>query len=132
MSDWSSYVCSADLDESEVRARVERYWRPYHEALQGELARIRAGHGRAVLWEGHSIRGELPFLFDGRLPDMNLGTANGASCSPALQSRLEQVLASQDDYGFVATGRFRSEEHTSELQSLMRTSYAAFCLKKKT
>src|SRR3546814_962804 len=44
---------------------------------------------------------------DGRLPDMNLGTANGASCSPALQSRLEQVLASQDDYGFVANGRFK-------------------------
>src|SRR3546814_2359346 len=28
-------------------------------------------------------------------------------------------------------GRFRSEEHTSELQSLMRISYAVFCLKKK-
>src|SRR3546814_2688081 len=119
------YLKGGEPDESEVRARVERYWRPYHEALQGELARIRAGHGRAVLWEGHSIRGELPFLFDGRLPDMNLGTASGASCSPALQSRLEQVLASQDDYGF------RSEEHTSELQSLMRISYAVFCLKKK-
>ena len=94
-------------DEAEVRARVERYWRPYHQALGEELARIRAEHGRAVLWEGHSIKGELPFLFDGRLPDFNLGTASGASCSPALQARLEQVLSSQDDYSFVRNGRFK-------------------------
>ena|SRR5690606_14414664 len=101
------YLKGGEPDEAEVRARVERYWRPYHEALQGELARIRAGHGRVVLWEGHSIRGELPFLFDGRLPDLNLGTAGGTSCTPALQARLEQVLASQDDYDFVANGRFK-------------------------
>ena len=91
----------------EIAARVEAYWRPYHEALRAELDRIRARHGRAVLWEGHSIRGELPFLFEGRLPDMNLGTAGGASCSPALQRRLEAVLAGQDRYEFVVNGRFK-------------------------
>jgi N-formylglutamate deformylase len=101
------YLKGGEPDEAEVRARVDRYWRPYHEALQGELARIRAEHGRAVLWEGHSIRGELPFLFEGRLPDLNLGTAGGTSCAPALQARLERVLASQDDYDFVANGRFK-------------------------
>jgi len=92
---------------AEVAARVDAYWRPYHEALRAELDRIRDRHGRAVLWEGHSIRGELPFLFEGRLPDLNLGTAAGASCSPALQSRLEAVLAAQDDYDWVANGRFK-------------------------
>ena len=91
----------------EIQARVDRFWRPYHEALRAELDRLKQQHGRVVLWEGHSIRGELPFLFEGRLPDMNLGTANGESCSPALQSRLEQVLAAQDDYDFVANGRFK-------------------------
>ncbi|MEP6634373.1 MAG: N-formylglutamate deformylase [Luteimonas sp.] len=94
-------------DEAEIRARVERYWRPYHAALRGELDRLHALHGRALLWEGHSIKGELPFLFEGRLPDFNLGTANGKSCSPALQSRLEAVLAAQDRYDFVANGRFK-------------------------
>ena len=94
-------------DAAEVAARVERYWRPYHDALRGELARLRAAHGRVVLWEGHSIRGELPFLFEGRLPDLNLGTAGGASCSPALQARLEAVLSAQDRYGWVANGRFK-------------------------
>ena len=94
-------------EEAEVRLRVERYWRPYHDALRGELDRLHAVHGRAVLWEGHSIKGELPFLFEGRLPDLNLGTANGASCSPQLQSRLEGVLAAQDEYDFIANGRFK-------------------------
>jgi N-formylglutamate deformylase len=94
-------------DAREIAARVERYWRPYHDALAGELARLRAAHGRVVLWEGHSIRGEVPFLFDGRLPDLNLGTAAGASCSPALQARLEAVLAAQSRYDWVANGRFK-------------------------
>ncbi len=91
----------------EVAERVERYWRPYHDTLAAELDRIRGEHGRAVLWEGHSIRGELPFLFEGRLPDLNLGTAAGRSCLPQLQARLENVLAAQADYDWVANGRFK-------------------------
>jgi len=91
----------------EIRQRVERYWRPYHDALRGELDRLRSEHGRVLLWEGHSIKGELPFLFDGRLPDLNLGTANGASCSPALQSRIESTLAAQGDYDYIVNGRFK-------------------------
>ncbi len=94
-------------DAAEIARRVETYWRPYHQALQDELKRIRDLHGRAVLWEGHSIRGELPFLFEGRLPDFNLGTAAGASCRPELQLRLETVLAAQSDYSHVVNGRFK-------------------------
>ena len=101
------YLEGQGPDAAEVAARVDTYWRPYHQSLQSELARIREQHGRAVLWEGHSIRGVVPFLFEGRLPDLNLGTAAGASCSPVLQSRLEAVLASQDDYDWVANGRFK-------------------------
>lgn len=91
----------------EIAARVNAFWRPYHQALRAELDRLRAQHGRAILWEGHSIRGEHPFLFEGRLPDLNLGTADGASCSPGLQQRLETVLAAQDRYDFVVNGRFK-------------------------
>jgi N-formylglutamate deformylase len=94
-------------DEAEVAEHVERYWRPYHRALAGELQRIHAQHGRAGLWEGHSIKGVVPFLFEGRLPDLNLGTAAGTSCSAALQSRLESVLQSQDRHDFVVNGRFK-------------------------
>ena len=92
----------------EVTARVEHYWRPYHQALAAEIARLKAEHGRVVLWEGHSIRGsDLPYLFEDRLPDLNLGTAAGASCSPALQQRLEKALGAQTEYDWVANGRFK-------------------------
>jgi N-formylglutamate deformylase len=101
------YRDGLEPDDAEMRSRVERYWRPYHVALRAELDRLHAEHGRVVLWEGHTIKGKLPFLFDGRLPDLNLGTAAGASCSHALQQRLVTVLESQDAYDFVANGRFK-------------------------
>ena len=102
------YLRGQEPSEDEVRDRVERWWRPYHEALRAELERLRARHGRVLLWEGHSIRGSgLPFLFEGRLPDLNLGTAGGASCSPGLQAKLEAVLSAQSGYDWVANGRFK-------------------------
>ncbi|WP_133499805.1 N-formylglutamate deformylase [Cognatilysobacter terrigena] len=102
------YLPGAQPDEDEVRSRVDTYWRPYHDALQSELARLRDAHGRVVLWEGHSIRGsDLPFLFDGRLPDLNLGTSSGASCDAALQASLERVLGEQSTFDWVANGRFK-------------------------
>lgn len=102
------YLPGQEPDAGEVASRIETYWRPYHLALRDELARIRARHGRVLLWEGHSIRGsDLPFLFEGRLPDLNLGTANGASCSAPLQARLEAVLDAQSRHDWIANGRFK-------------------------
>ena len=101
------YLPGREPAPDDIASRVETYWRPYHRALQEELARIHEAHGRAVLWEGHSIRSEVPFLFEGCLPDFNLGTAGGTSCSPALQQALEDVLASQADFSSVVNGRFR-------------------------
>ncbi|MBS0193010.1 MAG: N-formylglutamate deformylase [Proteobacteria bacterium] len=91
----------------EIAARVESYWRPYHDALRVELERVRTLHGRVLLWEGHSIRGQVPFLFDGRLPDFNVGTASGASCSAGAQARIAATLAAQSTYDFVFNGRFK-------------------------
>jgi len=94
-------------DEKEVARRLDTYWRPYHEALAGELARLRAAHGMAVVWDGHSIQAELPWLFPGRLPDLNLGTAAGASCAQALRATLMDVLAAQSSFSHVTDGRFQ-------------------------
>ena len=101
------YLPGQDPSADEVRSRVATYWKPYHGALQDELARLQAVHGRVLLWEGHSIRAVVPFLFEGRLPDLNVGTAAGASCAPATQARLEAVLGAQQDYTWVANGRFK-------------------------
>ncbi|MEO8802538.1 MAG: N-formylglutamate deformylase [Rudaea sp.] len=101
------YLPNQEPSADEIAERVARYWRPYHGALAAEIARIKQEHDRVVLWEGHSIRSVVPFLFDGRLPDFNLGTANGASCSPTLQQRLSAVLQAQSDYSFIVNGRFK-------------------------
>src|SRR5512139_560080 len=69
------YRDGMEPDTDEVAHRVARYWQPYHDALAAELARLVREHGRVVLWEGHSIRSHVPMLFDGQLPDFNLGTA---------------------------------------------------------
>ena len=106
-SDEPIYLRGREPSAEEVAQRVEEYWRPYHDALAAEIARLRVAHGHVVLWEGHSIRSEVPFLFEGRLPDFNLGTAGGSSCSPGLQQRLVRVLESQDKYSFAANGRFK-------------------------
>ena len=101
------YQAGEEPHRSEIAKRVETYWVPYHTALKDEIARIHAAHGRVVLWEGHSIRSVVPFLFDGRLPDFNLGTSAGTSCTPTLQQRLVDVLAAHRHYTHVVNGRFK-------------------------
>lgn len=94
-------------DVAERQARVEQYWRPYHQALEGELVRLQAAHGQALLWDGHSIESELPWLFEGRLPDLNLGSNAGAACAPALRDAVAARLAAQSDFTQVVDGRFK-------------------------
>jgi N-formylglutamate deformylase len=94
-------------DEAEVGRRLRTYWRPYHEALQEELARLKAEHGHVVLFDGHSIKSQLPWLFEGQLPDLNLGTVDGTSCDPALRRGLMEVLARQNHFTHVTDGRFK-------------------------
>jgi N-formylglutamate deformylase len=94
-------------NEAEVAQRVQSYWQPYHQALRAELQRLRERHGHVVLFDGHSIKSELPWLFEGRLPDLNLGTAEGRSCAPSLRRQLAEVLGSQSEFTQVVDGRFK-------------------------
>jgi len=91
----------------EVAQRVGSYWRPYHAALRDELARLRADHGHAILFDGHSIKSQLPWLFEGKLPDLNLGTASGTACAPALRDALAALLQAQTQYTVAVDGRFK-------------------------
>ena len=101
------YLPGRAPDEVEVSVRRDRYWYPYHAALAAEIGRIRAVHGVAVLWDAHSIASVLPRFFDGKLPDLNLGTADGASCDAALQSVVEAQMAAQVGFTWIANGRFK-------------------------
>jgi N-formylglutamate deformylase len=94
-------------DGAEVQGRRQTYWQPYHRALQHELDRLKDRHGHALLLDGHSIKSEVQWLFAGRLPDLNLGTADGATCAPSLRTALLQALQAQTDFTHVADGRFK-------------------------
>ena len=100
------YLDSAAPDAAEIAQRIDTFWRPYHHSLASELDRLKVRHGRVLLWEAHSIRAEVPMLFDGALPDLNLGTNDGASCRPGLGEALLEV-ASASPYSAVLNGRFK-------------------------
>ena len=99
------YRDGGSVPDAEVALRRETYWRPYHDALTAEVARVKARHGYALLFDCHSIASQVPRLFPDLLPDLNLGTVHGASCAPALQEAIAQVMR---DSGFthVVNGRF--------------------------
>lgn len=94
-------------DEDEQRARIETHWRPYHSAIAGELARLRSVHDNVVLWDAHSILSEVPMFFEGRLPDLNLGTAGGSSADTRITEALTSVMATQQEFSWVVNGRFK-------------------------
>lgn len=102
------YLPGAAPDDAEVAMRREAVWLPYHEKLAAELDRIKRDHGIAGLWDAHSIRSVLPKFFEGKLPDLNLGSAQGRSCSPALAERVLAVAeaAGQDGFTSILNGRF--------------------------
>lgn len=100
------YVQGEEPDGDEIAARRQRFWQPYHDRIPATLASLKARHGIALLFDAHSIRSVVPRFFEGKLPDLNLGTAGGASCSPALQERLAGVLAGASGYTHVVNGRF--------------------------
>lgn len=98
---------AAAPDEAEIAARRDAVWRPYHARLSEEIGRLKATHGSAVLWDAHSIRSVLPRFFEGKLPDLNLGTADGASCDPGLANELLAIAGQAPGCTAVLNGRFK-------------------------
>ncbi len=101
------YLAGTAPDAGGISARVEQYWRPYQAQLAAEIGRIKARHGYCILLDGHSIVSEAPRFFAGRLPDLNLGTADGASCAPSLADAAFAVLRSARGFTAVHNGRFK-------------------------
>jgi N-formylglutamate deformylase len=101
------YLPGQEPDEAQVAQRLERYWRPYHNQLRSELDRLLALHGRVVLWDAHSIASVVPRFFEGKLPDLNFGTADGKSCDAGLQAAIVDVARAQERYSVAVNGRFK-------------------------
>lgn len=101
------YKSGQELRDSEISDRRTRYWRPYHAKFTELLAETKARHGYVLLLDVHSILSRVPTLFEGRLPDLNLGTMDGKSCAADLQAAAANVLGEQSEFSFVANGRFK-------------------------
>jgi N-formylglutamate deformylase len=105
------YQVGKEPGDAEIAERIQQYWQPYHSALNVELQRIRKQHGVAMLWDAHSIASKVPRFFEGRLPDFNLGTASGSSCSDELSKQLLAIADSAGGtgvrYSAALNGRFK-------------------------
>jgi N-formylglutamate amidohydrolase len=88
-------------------ASLETIWQPYHNCIAETLAGLRERHGYALLLDAHSIRSQVPRLFDGPLPALNIGTADGTSCADDLEARVRDVCAAAPGYDSVVNGRFK-------------------------
>ncbi len=91
----------------EIEARREAYHAPYHVALSNEIGRVKALHGFAILYDCHSIRSRIPYLFDGVLPDFNIGTNLGTTCAPEIESAVAERCATAEGYTSIRNGHFR-------------------------
>lgn len=101
------YLPGQEPGPEEVERRRATYHAPYHAALEAELDRVRALHGFAVLYDCHSIRSRIPYLFDGTLPDFNIGTNSGVTCAPEIETAVMQICAAASGYTTVLNGRFK-------------------------
>jgi N-formylglutamate deformylase len=92
--------------EKDAMARVRAFHRPYHAALAAEIARVKALHGVAIVYDCHSIRSHIPFLFEGELPALNIGTNGGVTCAPDIEKAVLEIAAASG-FSHVLNGRFR-------------------------
>ncbi|MDQ2094338.1 N-formylglutamate deformylase [Rhodalgimonas zhirmunskyi] len=93
--------------DAAIAARRETFHAAYHAALEAELARVRDSHGIAILYDCHSIRSNIPFLFDGTLPDFNIGTNMGTTCAPEIEAATQDICAAASGFTSITNGRFK-------------------------
>ena len=100
------YNDGAAPDANEIAERTRLYFEPYHAALRAQIARLKARHRRVALYDAHSIRSNIPRLFEGELPLFNLGINCGRSCSTDVRQTIGVILANCEET-FVVDGRFK-------------------------
>lgn len=92
--------------DAEIAHRLATFHTRYHDALSRELDRVHATHGYAILFDCHSIRSRIPFLFDGPLPIFNIGTNSGVTCDPRIE-HLVTDIAKSSGHETVLNARFK-------------------------
>ena len=93
-------------NSEETKQRLSRYYLPYHDQLNYWIQETLNRYKVAVIYEAHSIKSQLPRLFQGQLSELNLGTNSGQSCSPELQKIVWSYLQ-KSSYTSVKNERFK-------------------------
>lgn len=101
------YRPGAEPDAGEIDERRAQYHAPYHAALAEQLQRAVDRHGVALLYDCHSIRSRIPYLFEGELPQFNIGSNSGRSCDPSLLALTAEHCGDAPGYRSVVDGRFK-------------------------
>jgi N-formylglutamate deformylase len=103
------YLDGSAPSPQEIEVRVATYWRPYHAMLATTLEALKVRFGYALLWDAHSIRSEVPALFEGTLPVFNLGIGQGTplTCPLPVAERLLNICAETPEHSAVLNGRFK-------------------------
>ncbi len=101
------YLPGQEPDDDEITRRLHEYWQPYHDVLKQQIERLRSAHENILLWDAHSIRSVAPRFFEGRLPDLNLGTGGGVSCAPQLLDIVSDRARAEGTYSVAVNGRFK-------------------------
>ena len=99
------YRPGEEPDQAEIDRRRATWFDPYHAALTAQIERLRA-NGPVVLYDAHSIRSVVPRLFDGELPQFNIGDNGGVTCAPELSQAVEAACA-VTGWTHVLNGRFK-------------------------
>jgi len=101
------YKDETEPSAEEIEKRRKNYHAVYHSALSEQIERVHKKHGFVLLFDCHSIRSKIPFLFEGQLPDFNLGTNNGSTCDPKIEQSAIEVYSEAEGYSSVLNGRFK-------------------------
>lgn len=99
-------IWTKELTDADIAERKAKFHAPYHAALAAEIERVKARHGVAILYDCHSIRSVIPFLFDGVLPDFNIGTNGGTTCDSRIEAAAVEICAASGRT-HVLNGRFK-------------------------
>ena len=101
------YLQGEEPSVDEIKQRQQQYHQPYHDILRGQLERVHQKHGYVILYDCHSIRSQVPYLFDGKLLDFNIGTNSGESCNSEIETIVKKICAEETRYSHVINGRFK-------------------------
>jgi len=106
-NDNSLYLAGKEPDDEEIKQRRQDFHAPYHAAIRSEILKAISRHGFAILYDCHSIKSEVPYLFQGKLPDFNIGTFDGHSCDKNIEQSVIQSCAAAPEFTHVLNGRFK-------------------------